>query len=60
MKLIGGLIVFLSYYSLSAGVTLSGVAWLLLGILFIAPSEILAVLVYIGKYIYRSKNSEQK
>jgi hypothetical protein len=60
MKLVGGLLIYLSLYALNAEVTLSAVLWLLLGILLIAPAEILNILMYTGKYIHRSKNSEQK
>jgi hypothetical protein len=56
MKLIGGFICLLAFYSLSVQFSFTSVLWLLFGILLVAIPEVLEMFMRTERFIHRRGN----
>jgi hypothetical protein len=56
MRIIGGFICFLAFYSLSVQFSFISVVWLLFGIFLVAIPEILEMFMRTERFIHRSNN----
>ena len=56
MRIIGGFICFLAFFSLSVQITLISVLWLLFGIFLVAIPELLEVFMRTERFIHRNNN----
>jgi hypothetical protein len=56
MKLIGGFICFLAFYSLTVQFSFTSVLWLLFGIFIVAIPEVLEMFMRTERFIHRSVN----
>lgn len=60
MKLIGGIIIFLSILSLNHDFSWSMLFWLFLGIILIAAEQVIAFLGHTMRFIHRSVTRDSK
>jgi diacylglycerol kinase len=60
MRIIGGFICFLAFFSLSVQITFISVVWLLFGIFLVAIPEILEMFMRTERFIHRSNRDVKK
>lgn len=60
MRIIGGFICFLAFFSLSVQITFISVIWLLFGIFLVTIPEILEVFMRTERFIHRSNRNVKK
>lgn len=56
MRIIGGFICFLAFFSLSVQITFISVVWLLFGIFLVALPQVLEIFMRTERFIHRSTN----
>jgi len=60
MRIIGGFIAFLAFYSLSVQITFISVVWLLFGIFLVFIPEIFEMLMRTERFVHRSNRDVKK